>query len=149
MGQNKNEVVPNNRLDRAYSRYVNEAYENKEFDLPEPELVGDTADHMDSEGALGFTIIRRQLGDAAVTEILSGNNHNNTSVNDGELILQETPEQNLVVEEGQPLKVTTDSDKLDTIPDNTVIPVSTLFETPEVKRVEKIARELMEGDDKE
>lgn len=141
------EATPNNRLDKAFSQYVSDAYENNEFDLPEPELVGDTADHIDSEGELGFTVIRRQLGDAAVTEILSGNGHNNTSINDGELTLQETPRQSLVLEKGQNAKVTTDAGNLDIVPDDASIPASAFFENPTVQRAIDAASNIVQEDD--
>jgi hypothetical protein len=87
---------------QTFEEIISTAYDKGEFEVPEVELVDDfdvsDIEHPGQTG--GSTVVRRSLGDAAITEILS-NSGNTTVLNDGdgEIIHQEMPDgNNLVIE---------------------------------------------------
>jgi hypothetical protein len=83
------EDVPGNSLDWAFSRYVDAAYTNGEFDLPKTALGGRVESDLNSHYT-AYSQIRRKLGEATIFEGSTGDSIT-TDVNHGELVLKEKP----------------------------------------------------------
>jgi hypothetical protein len=133
---NRKRNSPDSPLNTSFSYYVNEAYKNGEFGLPEIKLIGDVAEHFVSEGQLGYTAIRRDIEGAVIFETLSGGGGNNvTSINNGELELHETPIGNAVFKQSKDTKIVAENNWPHSIPGDAKIPLAAPLETSEVKEL--------------
>lgn len=116
----------------TFSKIISDSHEAGDFSSPHVERVGDPDDPN------GMTIVRRELGDAAVTGIYSSD-MKITNVNDSELIVHEDIDGNTIVVEdngeGELKSTVIDAqDRIYDTPDNTPRP---LYIDPKIPHAEK------------